>query len=375
MDINIDLHDFTYALAETLSGSIYSEDGVYSWGWLYLYKLLTDRPFDVDSLYELVMDLKSKMGIDVLAYRDRMSIGFVLLNYVLEMSGKSVPGFQEFLEKIERYKFHGYSPELIGVLYLVAPDLVSEYIDPDDIINEVIQASPKPLYMLVGKAIKGEISEDLIARFKSNRVIFDRLYKRKNLEYLALYLAIVSKDVEEARIAYHALREVLSSKIYNIITSLREYVRVMSLVSQGAVYELSKEEHSLFMVVKDQVIVKPLIIKTLLSLRADMLAKTLIAIHLSKYDDIIVLPHSMKKYVELAEKFKKEKATVIKKKWLLLLLNAAYVIPSYMISSALLPFIKNQLAAGIIAMFIQVVENILIPHSREMIWEYLREKF
>jgi len=374
MYISIDLHDFVYALAETLSGSIYSEDGVYNWGWLYLYKLITDRPFDVDSLYKLVIDLEDKIGIDTLAYRNRMSIGFTLLNYVLEMSGKSVPEFQEFLEKIKNYKFHRYSSELIGVLYLLVPDLVSKYIDTNDIINQVIRASPKPLYKLLGKAIKGEISEDLITKFKSNRIIFDRLYKRKNLEYQALYLAIVSKDVEESRTAYNALRDVLSSKIYNIITSLEEYVRVMNLVGQGAIYELSKEKHSLFMVVKNQVIVKPIKVKTLLSLRADILIKALIAIHLSKYDDIIILPRSMEEYVKLAEMLKREKATVIKKKWLALLLNAAYVIPSYIVSSILLPVVKNLLAIGLIAIIVQIIENVLIPHSREIIWEYLKEK-
>ena len=115
------------------------------------------------------------------------------------------------------------------MLFLVSPEIVSEYIDDNKIISQAIKGYPRPLYALLGKAIKGKISRETVIMLKSNREIFNRLYRKKDLEYLSLYLAIVSKDFHEVKIAYNALREILSEKICDIIYSIREYLSLIHI--------------------------------------------------------------------------------------------------------------------------------------------------
>jgi len=60
-DINIDLHTFMYSLAKALSGDPLTENGIYNYGWLYLYKQLTDESFDINLLYSLINQIEKNM--------------------------------------------------------------------------------------------------------------------------------------------------------------------------------------------------------------------------------------------------------------------------------------------------------------------------
>jgi len=255
------------------------------------------------------------------------------------------------------------------VLFLVSPEIVSEYIDDNKIISQAIKGYPRPLYALLGKAIKGKISRETVIMLKSNREIFNRLYRKKDLEYLSLYLAIVSKDFHEVKIAYNALREILSEKICDIIYSIREYFEVLEFVNQGALNELfkKKKDYKLFEITQTSVTIKLSDLNMILNIRPDILVKALIAIHIAGLNDVVAFPSIMKEYVELAEKLIDEKHKVV------ILLNGIYAISSIslglltsFLSMGKLPLLSSIVLGISTGIIIQIIENLVIPFTR--IW-------
>jgi len=156
-------------------------------------------------------------------------------------------------------------------------------------------------------------------------------------------------------------------RLYDIISSLREYIRVMDLAAQGALGEIAKGEYQLFKVVGNQLTVKMLRPEALFKIRADVLAKALIAIHLSGYDNIIALPRTMDKYIRVAEEL------IEKKNKLMALLNIIYGVSSISLG-ALATFLsseishiaypQNILIGLLVGIPTHIIENIVIPFSR-----------